>query len=166
MLDASRSTVTMAPAPRIIPMRPIAAASLVALLAIAACSEPASTPASAPTPAPAPAALAGVDLNQPVQALGTEPFWGIEITASTITYTNPEGPPRTGDNPGPALQGTTAVYASTVGDEPIEITLIATECSDGMSDRTYPLTAMVKLGDTSLNGCAASKAALEAQPPA
>ncbi len=147
-------------------MRPSIAASLIAVAVLAACSEPASTPSSAPASAPAPAALAGVDLNQPVQALGTEPFWGVEITASAISYTSIEGPPRTGDNSGPTLQGTTATYASTVGDEPIEITLIATECSDGMSDRTYPLTAMVKLGGETLNGCAASKAALEAQPPA
>ena len=147
-------------------MRPITAAPFIALLALAACSEPAEQPASAPTPAPVAASLAGVDLNQPVQALGTEPFWGVEITASAITYTNPEGPPQTGANPGPTIQGTTAVYASTVGDQPIEITLIATECSDGMSDRTYPLTAMVKLGGETLNGCAGSRAALEAQPPA
>ncbi|WGM48951.1 hypothetical protein KOAAANKH_03866 [Brevundimonas sp. NIBR10] len=147
-------------------MRPIAAAPFIAVLALAACSEPASQPTSAPAPAPAAATLAGVDLNQPVRALGTEPFWGVEITASAITYTSIEGPPQTGTNSGPTLQGTTATYASTIGDQPIEITLIATECSDGMSDRTYPLTAMVKLGGETLNGCAASKAALEAQPPA
>ena len=147
-------------------MRPIAAAVILAFAALAACSEPASQPTSAPASGPAPAVLAGVDLNQPIRALGTEPFWGISITASSIGYTALEGEPLLGPNPGPTLQGTTATYASTVGDQPIEITLIATECSDGMSDRTYPLTAMVKLGGETLNGCAGSRAALEAQPPA
>ena len=39
--------------------------------------------------------------------------------------------------------------------------LIATECSDGMSDRTYPLTAKVEIGDETLTGCAAATAAIE-----
>jgi len=148
-------------------MRPFAlAVPFVLILSLTACSEPAPEPASAPAPVTVPAILAGVDLGQPVQALGTEPFWSVEITPSTLTYSSPEGPPRSGPNSGPVVQGTTAVYASTLDDQPIEVTLIATECSDGMSDRTYPLTAMVKLGETTLNGCAATRAALEAMPPA
>ena len=39
-------------------------------------------------------------------------------------------------------------------------TLIATECSDGMSDRIYPLTARVVIGEETLQGCAASTAAI------
>ena len=35
------------------------------------------------------------------------------------------------------------------------LTLIATECSDGMSDRVYPLTAKVEIGDDEVTGCAA-----------
>ncbi|CAN5143699.1 membrane protein [soil metagenome] len=149
-------------------MRPIAFAAPFAVLtlALAACSEPAPKDAPAPAPAAAPAMLADVDLAQPVSAVGTEPFWGIEITPETLTYTSPDGAPVTAPNPGADLQGTTATYTTTAGGQPLEITLIATECSDGMSDRTYPLTAIVKLGGRTLNGCAGSKAALAAEPPA
>jgi uncharacterized membrane protein len=35
-----------------------------------------------------------------------------------------------------------------------------------MSDRVYPLTAKVELGEVSLNGCAASQAFLDTQPSA
>lgn len=146
-------------------MRPIAIACL-ALTALAACSEPASKMEDAPPPATTTATLAGVDLAQPVSALGTEPFWGVQITPTTISYTSPDGPPLSGANPGPVVQGTTAAYTTTVGHRLLEVTLIATECSDGMSDRTYPLTAIVKLGDTRLNGCANAQAALAALPPA
>ncbi|MDB5421498.1 MAG: hypothetical protein JWR59_1445 [Brevundimonas sp.] len=146
-------------------MRPIAIACL-ALTALAACSEPASKKEAAPAPTATVATLAGVDLAEPVSVLGTEPFWGLKITPTSITYTSPEGPPLSGANPGPVVQGTTAAYRTTLDGQPLELTLIATECSDGMSDRTYPLTAIVKLGQTRLNGCANAEAALAAEPPA
>ena len=50
--------------------------------------------------------------------------------------------------------------AETADGQPISVTLIATECSDGMSDRTYPLTALVEVGERTLTGCAASTAAI------
>ena len=43
----------------------------------------------------------------------------------------------------------------------VKVMLTATECSDGMSDRTYPLTARVEIGGETLNGCAATAAALD-----
>jgi uncharacterized membrane protein len=59
------------------------------------------------------------------------------------------------------VQGTTATWeAETADGTTLKVTLIATECSDGMSDRTYPLTALVKVGDRDLTGCAASSAAI------
>ncbi|HUH10011.1 MAG TPA: hypothetical protein VLZ73_05630, partial [Brevundimonas sp.] len=62
---------------------------------------------------------------------------------------------------GPTLQGTVAVWTTaTEAKTPLVVTLMATDCSDGMSDRTYPLTAIVKLGDRLLTGCAAATAAI------
>lgn len=132
---------------------------------LAACSNPGETP-PAETPAPAAAAvLGGVDLNQPLRALGTEPFWAVEITPRTLVYSAVDHPGLTVTNPGPTLQGTTAVYAASGSDGVmLVVTLIATECSDGMSDRVYPLTARVELGSETLNGCAASVGFLETQP--
>lgn len=137
-------------------MRPLLPA--LAVLALAACSQ-AEAPAPAPEePSPAPV-LGGVDLAQPVRALGTEPFWSVELTGTEMVYTTPEPPERRAPQPGPVVQGTTATYeAETTDGSPLTITLIATECSDGMSDRIYPLTAMVKLGALELAGCAASSA--------
>ena len=140
-------------------MRPVFAA--LAVLALAACS-PSEEPAQPDTPSEQPApVLGGVDLAQPVRALGTEPFWSLELTGTEMVYTAAEPPEQRAPQPDPAVQGTTATYqAETADGTDLRVTLIATECSDGMSDRTYPLTAMVKVGDEDLTGCAASTAAV------
>lgn len=139
-------------------MRPVFAA--LAVLVLAACS-PAEEPAPPPAqPEPAPV-LAGVDLAKPVRALGTEPFWSVELTGTEMVYTAPEPPEHRAPQPRPLVQGTTATFeAETADGVALSVTLIATECSDGMSDRTYPLTAMVKIGERELTGCAASTAAI------
>jgi len=143
-------------------MRAFAFAALT--LALAACSDPVPS-AAAPEPAPVPVVLGGVDLNQPLRALGTEPFWSVDITPEALVYSTPDGAPLGAGNPGPTVQGTTAVYAAAGADgTALVVTLIATECSDGMSDRTYPLTARVEAGSQTLNGCAASVAFLNSAP--
>jgi uncharacterized membrane protein len=130
------------------------------LLVLAACS-PAEEPAPSPeVPAPAPV-LGGVDLAGPVRALGTEPFWSLDLTGTEMVYTTPEPPEQRAPRTVPLIQGTTATWETETADGiALRVTLIATECSDGMSDRTYPLTAMVRLGEQELTGCAASTKAI------
>lgn len=139
-------------------MRPVFAA--LAVLVLAACS-PTEEPAPPPEAAEPAPVLGGVDLARPVRALGTEPFWSVELTGTEMVYTTPEPPERRAPQPEPVIQGTTATWETETADgTTLSVTLITTECSDGMSDRTYPLTAMVKVGDLELTGCAASSAAV------
>ena len=141
--------------------------SLVLTLGAAACSQGTTEKTEAPADAPTPVSLGGVDLNQPLRALGTEPFWSVEITKDAMVYTGVDRDEQRASNPQPIVQGTTAVYSADTEDgTAMTVTLIATECSDGMSDRIYPLTAKVELGEVSLTGCAASQAFLNSQPPA
>ena len=141
-------------------MRSVFAA--LAVLALAACS-PSEAPEQPESPSEQPApVLGGVDLGQPVRALGTEPFWSVELTGTELVYTSPDSPEQRAPQPNPVAQGTTATWeAETADGTDLRVTLIATECSDGMSDRTYPLTAKVEIGGESLTGCAASSAAIE-----
>lgn len=135
----------------------LAAASIVSL---SACSQPETLPAREPDPEPA-SILAGVDLAKPVRALGTEPFWGVELTGTEIIYSGVDRPEQRAPQPRAVIQGTTVTLAGTTADGmTISVMLAATECSDGMSDRTYPLSAIVKVGDETLTGCAASTAAI------
>lgn len=143
---------------------------LVAAAALAACSPAPQEPAPQEPPQEPPAqppVLAGVDLRQPVRALGTEPFWAVDITPDALVYSGVDRPEQRAPNPGPVMRGATAAFSSkTQQGTELVVTLMATECSDGMSDRTYPLVARVEIGDEALNGCAAPTAALQQAPEA
>jgi uncharacterized membrane protein len=63
------------------------------------------------------------------------------------------------------LVGTMAVFTGTTDKgRALTVTLIDTDCSDGMSDRLYPLTARVEIGEDTLQGCAANTAAIMSAP--
>ena len=149
-------------------MPPITHKTFLSLLAVAGLSLAACYDRndSAPQPAPVPetaAELGGADLSRPVRVLGTEPFWSIEITSDALVYTRVDQPEQRAPNRGVTVQGTVATFTTTTSlNQPLNVSLIATECSDGMSDRTYPLTARVEIGDQTLNGCGASSAAIMA----
>ena len=108
-------------------------------------------------------AAAGVfagDLN----ALGTEPFWAIKIRADGITVSRPGIEDVKSANPGPVVEKDSATWTITGGPAPLQLTLTKGACSDGMSDRHYPLNAVLAFGDKTMYGCAATPAAIAAQP--
>jgi len=110
--------------------------------------------------------VGGVDLAQPARALGTEPFWSVEITPEALVYSGVDRPEQRLANPGAKVSGSTAVIAAKdAAGEPLVVTLTAGECSDGMSDGVYPLNAEVKVGAETLKGCAASEAFFRTAPP-
>jgi uncharacterized membrane protein len=142
-----------------------------AALALAAC-KPAGTPAPAePAPAePAPSApiepkLNGVDLTEDLRVVGTEPFWAVEITNDYLKFSGADMPESTAQNSGPVMTPGLATWTGSTGDgKTLKIELTGENCSDGMSDRQYPLTAKVDLGDQHYKGCAATVAQLSGPP--
>lgn len=133
---------------------------LLAALALAACQEAAPPPEPAPEPQPAPR-LGGVDLSKPVRALGTEPFWAVDIGPGGLVYEGVDRPREVAPRGEVQLMGTVAVFSGmTDRNRELKVMLTETECSDGMTGRIYPLTARVEIGGETLNGCAASTAAI------
>lgn len=131
-------------------------------LVLTACEQtaPAADP-PAPPAATEPATLAGVDLTHPLRALGTEPFWGVDITGAGLVYSGVDRPRQIALHDGPVIQEGVAVWSGrTEQGVDLEVTLAASRCSDGMSDRVYPLSARVRVGDETLTGCAASALAI------
>jgi uncharacterized membrane protein len=115
--------------------------------------------------APAPAPTAGACSTQgterlavaPLRAVGTEPFWGARIDGRCVTYSHPDDPKGTriwtrytaGANGG-------GTWSGSLGGKPFELIVRPKPgCSDGMSDKTYPLAAALKVKGEKRNGCAA-----------
>ncbi|WP_297799249.1 hypothetical protein [uncultured Brevundimonas sp.] len=130
-----------------------------AAVSLAACTSQKSEPVAPPEPR----LLAGVDLDKAIVALGNEPFWNIDIDGQKAAYSDPElTTPVEGTVQGPVITGNVAEWrASLSNGTHAVLTIAGTDCSDGMSDRTYPLAARLQLGETTYTGCAASKAALD-----
>jgi len=95
----------------------------------------------------------GIGPKETIYLTGTEPFWNMKISAESLTYFTPENPAgrkaavaRFAGNGGLGVNGT-------LGGEALIIAVTPGDCSDGMSDRTYPFTATVGLGEATLLGC-------------
>lgn len=96
----------------------------------------------------------GITADETLRFVGTEPFWGGDVAGDTLTYTTPEDPEgepiaveRFAGRGGLSFSGT-------LGERAFEMMVTPLECSDGMSDRTYPFTVTLKLGEEMRNGCA------------
>jgi uncharacterized membrane protein len=127
-----------------------------ALVVLGACSREEGASPEAPPASEAAPVFDGLDMARPVRLIGTEPFWSVDLTGSEVIYTGVDRPELRAPQPLPQLQGTVAVLETQTAEGlALTITLTATECSDGMSDRTYPVTAVVKAGQETLLGCAA-----------
>jgi uncharacterized membrane protein len=129
---------------------------------VAACGERAAATPSPPTPTPG---AAGACLMQgserlrvtPLRAVGTEPFWGARIEGRCVTYSNPDDQAGTRIwtryTAGPGGGGT---WAGALGGRRFELrTRPQPGCSDGMSDRRYPIAVDLIVGGERRSGCAA-----------
>lgn len=96
--------------------------------------------------------------DETIQFAGTEPFWGGEVTGNTLSYTTPEN-----------LAGTVIEvrrfagmnglgYSGELDGMSFDLAITPGDCSDRMSDRIYPYTATLRLGDETRNGCAFTQA--------
>ena len=95
-----------------------------------------------------------IDDVEAITALGTEPFWNVQIEGVTLTYSTPENPngaqttiKRFAGNGGLGISGE-------LNSLPLQLAITPGECSDGMSDRIYPYTATLAFDGENLLGCA------------
>ena len=142
-----------------------AIASLSLLLVACQPSQPPADPAPpaavvAPaTPAaetPSAKRVPGQEAVEPLRifrAFGTEPFWGVNVEDTRLTYTTPE------DQAGVVMEGTRKTLADGVeitgehDGKPFVLTVGNGTCSDGMSDNTYSMVSTFRYGDIDYKGC-------------
>lgn len=101
------------------------------------------------------------DFSQPMTARGTEPFWALRIDGTRFTLQRPDQPEVVFEAPGATVIPGRATWEARRADGAVmKVTLYVSECSDGMSDLKYPMTAEVELGAETFRGCAAKTAEL------
>lgn len=96
--------------------------------------------ACAPVPGPPPA---------PYHALGTEPFWNLLIDEHDVTFVQPEQQPIRQPTPKVIIGIAGEIYQT----PRINVNIVHGQCSDGMSDRTYPDKVQVTVDGRQFNGC-------------
>ena len=99
----------------------------------------------------------GVPLQvAPRRAVGTEPFWSAQIVGRCVTYAHPEDQSGTRIWTRYAKGPDGETWSGALGGQPFELrTRSRPGCSDGMSDRSYPLSAELKVRGEKRSGCAA-----------
>ncbi len=108
---------------------------------------------------------AGVGAAETLHFTGTEPFWGGEASNGSLTWKTPE------DQSGATIKvsrfaGRNGMGLSgTLAGQPFEMAVSEAQCSDGMSDRSYPLTVTVSAGGKTLRGCGWSDKHPTTEPP-
>jgi len=88
-----------------------------------------------------------------VTLAGTEPFWNVRIAEGEAVWMTP-------GNPGGTRFAITRFagnnglgFSGTLNDQPFNATLTPGDCSDGMSNRTFPFVTTIALGGETLMGC-------------
>lgn len=104
--------------------------------------------------APPKEAFDAIAEQETIRLVGTEPFWGGTVARGELVYTSLENQAgeriavkRFAGNSGLGFSGTR-------NGQPLDLTITLGTCSDGMSDRSYPYTATLRLGSEQRSGCA------------
>jgi len=88
-------------------------------------------------------------------AIGTEPFWSLDVGPTGLRFRTPEDTLGALFPPVAALaSGDTLRWTTSSGSASVEARLWPGTCSDGMSDRVWPYHAAVRLDTTAYRGCA------------
>lgn len=90
-----------------------------------------------------------------LKAMGTEPFWSADVEGRCVTYSTPEN--QQGIRIWTKFKGTreTGEWSGSLGkDRFILATRPEAGCSDGMSDRSYPIAVTLMIGSDERRGCA------------
>jgi uncharacterized membrane protein len=85
----------------------------------------------------------------PYHAVGTEPFWNLLIDERDVTFTQPDAQPIRQPRPQPNHGLAGEIYQT----PRINVNIVHAQCSDGMSDRTYPDKVQVTVDGRRFEGC-------------
>lgn len=100
----------------------------------------------------------GIAESEVLRLVGTEPFWGGQISGGSLTYTTPENERGT-VVPVRRFAGRNGLsFSGALDGAPLDLSVTPGACSDGMSDRSFPFTVTLQIGGAMRQGCAWSDA--------
>lgn len=135
---------------RKVPVRALALASLFPLALLAACrSENRNVPGDSFDQQP----FAGIAAGETVRFASTEPFWGGEVRGDRLVWKSPEQPDGTALTVSRFAGRGGLSFSGTLQGKAFTLAVTPGACSDGMSDRRYPFTVMLRLGEEMRSGC-------------
>lgn len=139
-------------------------AAAVAAILLAACTATQPPPDDAGGANPATPAATGPQAVHATNAtapsrhwrvVGTEPFWSVRVDGRSLLFATPENPAgRTLAARGEWKEDGAVEFRGDDRGKPFVLRLVRGECSDGMSDRRYALTATFGIDATRYRGCA------------
>lgn len=87
--------------------------------------------------------------------VGTEPFWSLKTSEKNITLKDPIH--LDGETlkiiSRKAAAGTALDFATVIKSKYTSLSILRSDCNDGMSDEKYEFSVIVDKGDTVLTGC-------------
>lgn len=96
--------------------------------------------------------VAADHIRAPYRALGTEPFWSLRVESDTILFEEANAPGVVISQP--VTQRSSGPDGSTYfGSARLKIWSKPARCSDGMSDRIFPLDVIVQVDERRFEGC-------------
>ncbi len=102
--------------------------------------------------------------SEAIYFVGTEPFWSGQIEGAQLRFTTPEHPEGTVISVSRFAGNHGLGFSGALAGQPFDLTITPGVCSDEMSDKVYPLTSTLRLGEDIREGCAWSDAHPAALP--
>lgn len=105
-------------------------------------------------------AFTGIAVNSSITVLGTEPFWNLSIDPQAnqeqyqAVYSTPDDIAGTSFAVRRFAGNNGLGFSGELDGETFNLALTPGDCTDGMSDRLFPYTATLALGERTLFGCA------------
>lgn len=99
-----------------------------------------------------PTASGATSEREPYRAIGTEPFWSVEVRSGTMVFTDvsaPDAPVERRIERRHRAQGQ-VTYVAAPG---MQLWISSERCSDGMSDRIFPDRVIAMIDGRRLQGC-------------